>query len=131
MPAGNFVLNNEVLPGGVSHPTDSAQVAKLRSSASGLTALAGGGQTGATAITTVLAEFATVATAADSSILPAAKAGMMLLVANAGAASMNVFPASGEKINGGSANAAFAVANAKRCLFFCVKDGNWYTLLTA
>lgn len=97
----------------------------------GKTALAGGGQTGATAITKSISRFTTVATAADSSILPAALAGMEITVVNSGAASMNVFPATGEKINGGSANAAFAVANGKTATFFSAVNGQWHAILTA
>ena len=132
MPIPTFMESTtEVLPGVGLAPVETIVRSSSASVLAGQTALAGGGQTGATPITAKFNEFTVVATAADSSLLPKSAAGMSLYVDNAGAASMNVFPASGEKINGGTANAAFAVANGKRCLFYCVVAGNWKTLLTA
>lgn len=96
-----------------------------------LTALAGGGQAGATAITAQITRFATVATAGDSSILPASAAGLEITVINAGAASMNVFPATGDKINALSANSAFAIASGKTATFFCATAGQWHSILSA
>ena len=99
---------------------------------SGLTALAGGGQTGATDIPAALTRFTTVATAADSALLPPAKAGKIHAICNAAAAnSMTVYPASGEAINALSADAGFAVAANKTALFICFVDGKWNTILTA
>lgn len=104
----------------------------LFSAADGLVAHAGGGQGSATPIITQMARFITVATAADSAVLPAAVPGMSYTVSNAAAAnSMNVFPATGEIINALSANAAFAVAAGKTCEFVCMKAGQWHTLLSA
>jgi hypothetical protein len=98
----------------------------------GLTAHAGGGQSGATALTADLCRVTTVGTAADSVVLPVAAPGMEIVVINAAAAnSMNVFPASGDAINALSANAAFAVAAGKTCSFFSTLAGHWHTLLTA
>jgi len=96
----------------------------------GMTALAGGGQAGATPITKDISRFTTVGTAADSAVLPASAGsfiGSTLRVANASAASMNVFPATGDKINALSANAAFAVAAGTMVAFVCTGPGNWYT----
>jgi hypothetical protein len=107
------------------------QQVTLASAANGLTALAGGGQAGATPITTKIARFTTVATGGDSSLLPKATVGNSIRVKNAGAASMNVFPATGEAINAGAPNAQFAVANGKSCDFFCAVAGIWDTLLSA
>ena len=97
----------------------------------GLTALAGGGQTGATLISRTFTRFTTVATTADSALLPAASAGLTYTVKNAGANSMNVFPNVGDAINALSANAAFAVAAGKAAQFFCVVNGTWDAILTA
>jgi hypothetical protein len=102
-----------------------------RSNSTGLTALAGGGQTGATLLTGSICRVSTVATAADSVILPNAFAGREHHVINAGANSMNVFPAVGETINALSANTAFAVAAGKTCSFFSPADGAWYANLSA
>lgn len=98
---------------------------------SGITAHAGGGQTSATALTSVLNRITVCATLNDSVILPTSAPGMFMMVRNDGAAGANVFPASGENFNGGSANAAFAVANAKSAIFFCTVAGVWSTLLSA
>jgi hypothetical protein len=104
----------------------------LWGSTDSLTALAGGGQTGATPITTAMARFTTVATGGDSALLPVSQPGMTITVSNAAAAnSMNVFPASGEKINALSANAAFAVAAGKTAEFVCYTAGQWHTILSA
>ena len=75
----------------------------------------------------MVANFTTVATLNDSSILPVAVPGMEIAVANNGAASMNVFPASGGTINALGANTALAVAAASVTIFFCTKAGNWFT----
>lgn len=97
-----------------------------------LTAKAGGGQSGATAITSMNARVTTVATAADSVVLPQSKAGLIIYVTNAAATnSMNVFPYAGDTINALSANAAFAVAAGKTCAFVCYSAGQWHSLLSA
>lgn len=102
------------------------------SSADALTALASGGQPGATPITTQIARFTTVANAGDSAILPASTPGLELTVINAAAVnSMNVFPATGDKINALSANSAFAIAATKVVTFYCTVAGQWHTQLTA
>lgn len=99
--------------------------------ATGLTAKAGGGQSGATALTGNVNRVTTCATAADSAILPPAVVGRRVSVYNAGAASCNVFPQTGESINSGAANAAFAVATTKGAIFECVAAGLWNAVLSA
>jgi hypothetical protein len=101
------------------------------SAVDGLVAKAGGGQSGATLCVAVVNRFTTVATAADSGLLPAAKAGMQVTVTNAGAASMNVFPSTGETINNGAANAAFALAANKTATFTSAANGAWHAVLSA
>lgn len=99
------------------------------SSADGLVAHAGGGQAGATPLTTMQNFFGTVVTAGDSALLPAAKVGMEVAVINKAALSMNVFPQPGEQMNG-AANAAQAVvggANGSVTIFFCGSSGAWWT----
>ena len=70
------------------------------------TAHAGGGQGSATSITADFTNISTCATAGDSVKLPAATVGKTYTITNRGAASADVFPATGDTINGGSANAA-------------------------
>jgi hypothetical protein len=90
-----------------------------------LTALAGGGQT-APAVTKHVNRFTTVATIADSTRLPQAVAGVApVIIINATANSMNVFPSTGDAINNGAANAALAVAAQKTAIFFCAVNGTW------
>ena len=97
-----------------------------------LTAHAGGGQGSATALTSMFNRVTTVATAADSVILPASAAGMCITVTNAAAAnSMNVFPATGDAINALGANAAFALAAGKTAEFVCYTAGQWHSILSA
>ena len=93
----------------------------------GLTAHSGGGQANGTPITAMVARFSTVAVAADSGTLPPSVPGMQIAVVNATANSMNVFPATGETINTGAANAAIAVAGNTVTIFFCLTAGAWWT----
>ena len=128
MPLFTSLVTN-VLPG-IKEPSESFQSAVVDSVADALTAHSGGTQAPGTPITTRLARFSTVAASGDSALLPSALPGMEITVINSGANPMNVFPASGEKINGGSANAAFSVTNAKQTVFRCTSAGNWYCALS-
>jgi len=101
------------------------------STVNALTAHAGGGQGSATPLTAAINRVATVATIADSVILPVSTVGITVTAINAGAASMNVFPASGEAINALGANTAFAVAAGKTAEFFCTNSGQWHSVLSA
>lgn len=97
-----------------------------------LTALAGGAQVGATALTAGINRVTTVASAADSVILPLATPGLEVVVINAAAANaMNVFPAVGDLINALSANTAISVVANKTMRFHCAVAGKWNTILTA
>lgn len=97
----------------------------------GLTALAGGAQAG-TALSLGLNRVTVVATAGDSVQLPLVTGGVMVVVVNADSAdSLNVFPQTGQTINAGAANAAFAVAAGKTAIFFQALDGSWWAVLTA
>lgn len=96
-----------------------------------LTAAAGGGQANAFALNYRNSRFTTVATIADSAVLPQAVVGMCLSVVNAAANSMNVFPYSGDAINALGANAAFALAGGKTADFYCSNAGQWHSVLSA
>lgn len=103
-----------------------------RSATTGLTAFAGGGQAGATPLPSIMNEVNTVATAADSVILPKALTGMSVIVKNNAAAnSLNIFPFVGDAINALSTNAAYALAVTKTVEFICFTDGFWDTNLSA
>jgi hypothetical protein len=113
-------------------PSDIAGVMRDQKSVqSGQTANAGGGQGGAFQITAQATRFSVVATAGDSCKLPDADLGERFVVKNAGAAAMDVFPQSGDKINALATNAAFSVAAGKTCQFFCMVTGTWDTHLSA
>jgi hypothetical protein len=105
-----------------------------------LTAHAGGGQGSATALPAQINRITTVATAGDSVILPAqgsfptsggegpqTPGGLEVVVINAGANALAVFPGSGETINGGSANASVNVAAGGIATFYCPTPGAWQT----
>ena len=128
MPAIQDQLLIEVLPGGAPGPSEQINAVALLSSADGLVARAGGGQGSATPITTRLARFATCATLNDSSILPAAVAGLIVVVRNDGAANMAVFPQNnGDIINALAVNTAIAVNAASTTTFRCFTTGKWVT----
>jgi hypothetical protein len=101
------------------------------SNTNGIVAHAGGGQALATPLTTMLNRITTVATIADSVVLPAAVPGLQIQVANAAANSCNVFPAGADQINALGASAAFALAGAKTAQFSCNSAGQWHSILSA
>lgn len=74
---------------------------------------------------------ATVATATDAATLPTLSGSVMVVVVNSGANSMNIFPPLGGTINGGSVNAAYALAAGKTVIFFQGTDLNYYGNLSA
>jgi hypothetical protein len=129
---GNTVVLSRVQPAssGVGVINNASAVINDSTQAA-ITAHAGGGQANAVPITARYAEISVCATLHDSVILPKALPGMSVSIANAGAAGADVYPATGEKINNGAANAIFALSNGKNAMFFCVAAGNWYAVLTA
>ncbi|MGH6716158.1 MAG: hypothetical protein ACREDC_08235 [Bradyrhizobium sp.] len=118
---GDFVLTGDGLHG------------ILQSVTNGITATAGGTQAAAVALMTMINRVATVATGADSVALPRAIAGMMVLVINDGANSVDVYTVNGgtDVINALSDATAYALAATKSALFFCPAVGQWCTLLSA
>jgi hypothetical protein len=97
----------------------------------GLVALAGGGQTGGTLISRTFSRFTTVASAADSALLPSAASGLTFTIKNGAANSMNLFPGVGDQINAAGANTAFAIAAGKMAQVSCIAPGIWEVLLSA
>lgn len=112
---------------------DIAYIGMLRLGLNGtLTALAGGAQVGAAPLNLGMNRFTTVVTGGDSAILPLMTGAVVIMVVNATANSMNVFPNVGGTINALSANTAFAVAAGKTAIFVqAVDGGTWYALLSA
>lgn len=97
----------------------------------GITALAGGGQAGATALPSDINVVTTVATAADSVQLPTAEAGREVTVVNNSANALAVFPAVGDKINALSANTVLSVAAGKTATFVSAAALQWFALVSA
>lgn len=102
---------------------------------SAITAAAGGGQANATQLTSTLNIVTVVATAADSVKLPLISTwpnNQRLVVANQDAAdSLNIFPATGDSINGLSANTQVACAAGKIRIFWKVSNTAWISMLGA
>lgn len=97
-----------------------------------IVALAGGGLSAATPVLVNGAnEVITVASGADSVVLPKALPGMVVFVANAGANSMKVFANGSDTINGTAGATGVDQANAKNALYVAADLGQWYRILTA
>ena len=90
-----------------------------------ITALAGGGQGSATALTSDINTITTCVTAADSVKLPTAVAGMLVVVNNAGATYANVFPVTGGIIDALAANTAVSLPAGSSLTFTCTVAGTW------
>lgn len=97
------------------------------SATTGIIAHAGGGQGSATAITTFYNNVTTVATAADSVVLPTAFLGNRIIIKNSGANDLAIFPASGASINGGSANASLTCPVGSTKIFDGISATDWET----
>jgi hypothetical protein len=126
MVALNKIQLNSLLPGAPAIEVSDALI--LASAADSLTAHADGGQSTGTPIAAVISRFTVVATAGDSVLLPPALPGIVLYIVNAAAASMDVFPLTGESINALAPDAAFAVGANTLGLFICAATGHWQAL---
>ncbi|MHC4276948.1 MAG: hypothetical protein ACYSTI_06430 [Planctomycetota bacterium] len=93
----------------------------------GITAFAGGGQGSATQLTSSVNVIATCATAGDSVKMPAAAVGLRVLIINNGAASCNVFPASGDNLGAG-VDTAVALAAGNNIEYLAIDSTNWETI---
>lgn len=108
------------------------------STSGALTALAGGGQPGATSLNFAKNLITVCVTNADSCILPlGTQPGAEVWVYNTGAADAAIFPAVGDFIDAGAVNIARTVATTKTCAFVLVRvktaalGALWASLLTA
>jgi len=93
----------------------------------GITALAGGGRSSSTPVLVLgLNVVTTVATAADSVVLPSAVAGSVVYLLNADSAdAVQVFANASDTINGTAGATGVSYAAAKRVLFLAVDNGVW------
>lgn len=82
---------------------------------------------GQTPLVSSVNEVSTVANANDVVTLPAAENGRICLVANRGANTLQIFPASGEAIDELSANASTTLATNDRMILFAVSGTRWMT----
>jgi len=80
------------------------------------------------AITSTFVEISTVGSTGDAVTLPTAAAGKFVIIANNGANSADVFPASGDKIDGGSVNVAQALAAGANRIYICQDGTDWDTV---
>ena len=97
------------------------------SSEDNLTAHAGGGQNAAYPINSGIARFTTVATAADSAILPPSTVGLQVIVINSGANSMQVYGLGADVINGVASGTGVAQAAGSISVYTCSLVGYWYS----
>ena len=99
----------------------------IRSITTGITA-AGSTQGTATALTKEINVVSTVSSGANGVVLPAAVAGMVLIINNTSANTLNVYPATGAAINSGSANAAYSHSSAASIQYYATSGTQWYTV---
>ena len=106
-----------VLPGGyVLEPTQD-----------GIVAHAGGGQANATQLSAVINRVTTVATTADSAVMPASVAGWTVTVINSGANALQLFGLGTDTINGVASGTGISVAAGVTKTLKCVTVGAWFS----
>ena len=98
-----------------------------------LTALAGGGQTGAIALNTGFNELTSVASIADSVQLPAAIAGSAVTLINSGGNASTVYGKEGrtDTIDGTAGATGVSQADGANALYVCVTTGAWHKITGA
>lgn len=110
-------------------PFESSGGAILFPTNAGLTALSGGGKSGATQLNNGLNQASTVAADKDSVLMPAAKAGNFVVFTNNGANGAGLYAAGTDQINGGLASAMYYVPVGQTVTFWCQADGAWSTAI--
>lgn len=108
-----------------------SQLPHFTNAMTGITAHAGGGQSSATALTAFASSVDTVGTAADSVILLPSAVGLMYMVYNSTANSMQVFGTSPDTINAVATATGVAQAAGKMAIYYCFAVGNWVRFLSA
>lgn len=97
----------------------------------GITAHAGGTKAAAYQLSRSLNLVATTATNGDSVLLPKAIAGSIVVVTNAGAATLSVYGKGTDTIDGNSTATADSLATTKTRIYVCYATGAWYTMISA
>jgi len=77
------------------------------------------------ALTTTINEISTCANAGDTVTLPTAAAGVIVVIINNGAESANVFPASGDNIDGTGADTAVTQGAGANFIYVAHDADNW------
>ena len=95
---------------------------------SGLTADTGSAQSGATPLIAGINEISTVGTSGDSVALPSAQGGQIVIIINNGANSCDVFPFSGDYIDGGTVDVAVALTAGSKILYASYDSDNWESI---
>ena len=99
----------------------------IRSITTGITA-AGSAQGTATALTKEINVVSTVSSGANGVVLPTAVAGIVLIVNNTSANTLNVYPATGGVVNSGSTNAAYSHVSGASIQYYATSGTQWYTV---
>jgi len=99
----------------------------IRSITTGISA-AGSTQGTATALTKEINVVSTVSSGANGVVLPTAVAGMVLIVNNTSANTLNVYPATGGAVNSGSTNAAYSHVSGASIQYYATSSTQWYTV---
>jgi hypothetical protein len=139
MPPNSMYIVDCATPGMWTCPNVASGFAGNYSTVSAKDSISAAGTTQGTA--TALTRTLNRVTNADNTkgvILPASVAGMQITVVNATASkTLNVYPASGDAIEAGAANAAYSLAaptggqGGKVAQFFCVTAGLWHLMLSS
>jgi hypothetical protein len=125
---GPFIVTGNASIGGTLGITGKATFSGLVSvsSATGITAHAGGGQASATPLVAQVNLVSTVATAADSVKLPASASGLCITVINGAANALQLFGAGSDTINGAAAATGVSVAAGKTGHYCSAAAGTWF-----
>jgi hypothetical protein len=70
----------------------------------------------------------TVSSGANGVVLPTAVAGIVLIVNNTSANTLNVYPATGGAVNSGSTNAAYSHVSGASIQYYATSGTQWYTV---
>lgn len=116
-----------VASGNISGANVVATSYHIRSITTGITA-AGSAQGTATGLTKEINVVSTVSSGANGVVLPTAVAGMVLIVNNTSANTLNVYPATGGAVNSGSTNAAYSHTSGASIQYYATSSTQWYTV---
>ena len=95
------------------------------SSLSGYTALASGGQAGATLMQMMVNNITTVANVGDSVRLPPAVPGLQICLVNAAVKSMQVYGTGSDTINGVASGTGVSQQGSSAVFYVCTVAGTW------